>query len=471
MIGRKKEQERLLNAYKSDESEFVAVYGRRRIGKTYLVRETFNHKFTFTHTGLSKKNTRMQLQEFYSSLKHQGLPKSSAPTNWLEAFDLLETFLASSKDRRKVVFIDEMPWMDAPRSGFVMALEHFWNSWASARKDILLIVCGSASSWIINKILKNHGGLHNRVSVRVHLQPFTLYECELYAKSRKLGMSRAQIVEGYMVMGGVPFYWSKLLQGRSLAQNIDSLFFASDGVFKHEFDDLYASLFNKPEKYLKIIDALGTKKIGLTRDNIVKISGLEDNGKLSQMLGDLAYCGFIRKYCNVGKKVKNALYQLIDNYTLFYYQFVKNHSNADENYWLKILSKPLYSTWCGLAFERVCLLHTQQIKRALGISGILADIYSWYAPATSDTPGAQIDLLIDRADNVVDVCEIKYSRTLYAITAKYRYNLLNKMQRLTDSIEPNKAVHLTFITSNGLARNQYADIVNNTLTLDDLFCC
>lgn len=470
LIGRKEEQKQLQKAYHSEYSEFVAVYGRRRVGKTFLIRETFNYTFTFTHTGVSQKNTRGQLQEFHLSLKRQGLRKSAIPNNWIEAFEQLSLFLEQSKDQRKVVFIDEMPWMDAPRSGFVSALEHFWNGWASARKDILLIVCGSASSWIINKVLKNHGGLHNRVSTRIHLKPFTLHECEMYADYKKLGLNRMQLAEGYMIMGGIPFYWSKLDKSRSLAQNIDRLFFSPDGEFRHEFEELYASLFNKPEKYLKIIDALGSKKMGLPREAIVRKSGLEDNGQLSQMLEDLSCCGFIRKYCHIGRKVKNAIYQLVDNYTLFYYQFIKGYADTDENYWLKMIGKPEYNTWGGLAFERICLLHAKQIKEILGISGILANVYSWYATSADGKPGAQIDLLIDRADGVVNICEMKFSKLPFIITADYQNKLLNKIQCFTESTATNKAVHLVLITANGLVKNQYSDIVHNEITLDALFC-
>ncbi len=469
LIGRVEEQERLLNAYHSDKSEFVAVYGRRRVGKTYLVRETFAQKFTFTYTGIANKNTRGQLQAFHTALKAQGDNKSALPANWPEAFAQLAALITQSKAKRQVVFIDEMPWMDAPRSGFISALEHFWNAWADARKDIVLIVCGSASSWIINKILKNKGGLHNRVTTRIHLKPFTLYDCEAFVRNRKITMRRMQMAEAYMIMGGIPFYWSKLEKTKSLSQNIDNLFFASDGEFRYEFNELYASLFNKPEKYLKIIDALASQKKGLTREAIVKRSKLEDNGQLTKMLEELAYCGFIRKYCNIGKKVKHAIYQLVDNYTLFYYHFLKNNPGIDEHYWSKSSGRPDYNTWCGLAFERLCLLHIRQIKKSLGINGILTNVYSWFAPHSDGKPGAQIDLLIDRSDGVVNICEMKYAKTKFAITAKYRKELLNKETRFLETTKTNKAVHWVMITSNGLEKNQYADFVNNSLSLDDLF--
>lgn len=469
LIGRHEEQKKLKDAYASEYSEFVAVYGRRRVGKTFLIRETFDYKFTFTHSGVANMNTRGQLSEFHASLKRQGASKKAIPANWSKAFAQLAEFLEQSTDKRKTIFIDEMPWMDASRSGFVSALEHFWNGWASARKDIMLIVCGSASSWIINKILKNHGGLHNRVSTKIHLKPFTLHECELYAAHRRIRANRLQIVEAYMAMGGIPYYWSKLDRSKSIAQNIDSLFFSPDGEFRHEFDDLYASLFNKPEKYLRIIDTLGKKKIGLTRESIVKYSRLEDNGQLSRMLEDLVYCGFIRKYCNIGKKVKNSIYQLVDNYTLFYYRFIKDFNDSDENTWMKLTGKPEYNTWCGLAFERLCLLHVRQIKAALGISGITANVHSWYIPSTPERKGAQIDLLIDRADNVVDICEMKYAKTKYTITRPYYDNLSNKMARFIESESSKKAVRMVMVTSNGLAVNKYSGIVDHELTVDTLF--
>ncbi len=469
LIGRKEEQQRLLEAYESDYSEFVAVYGRRRIGKTFLIRETFDYRFTFSHTGISKKNTRVQLHEFSLSLKRQGADKTPIPQNWHEAFDQLIMFLQKSKDEKKVVFIDEMPWMDAPRSGFIPALEHFWNGWASARRDILLIVCGSASSWIINKILKNRGGLHNRVSTRIYLQPFTLHECEQYSEYKNLGLSRMQIAEGYMVMGGVPFYWSKLHRSKSLVQNIDSLFFTEDGEFRYEYDELFASLFSKPERYLKIIEVLCTRKAGMSREELVRLSGLKDNGQSSQMLENLTYCGFIRKFSHMGKKSKDASYQLIDNYTLFYHRFIKDYNNTDDNYWQKKIGLPEYANWTGLAFERLCLQHLRQIKERLGISGILANVHSWNTPPTEDTSGAQIDLLIDRADGIIDVCEMKYSKLPYSITSDYQENLLEKMHALATISKTRKGIHLVMITSNGIKKNKYSDIINNEVVLDDLF--
>lgn len=384
LIGRKEELKTLHQALIADESKFVAIYGRRRVGKTFLVRESFNNDFAFYHTGLANETNRIQLAEFNRSLTSYSKQKQSKLKDWYDAFDRLGQLLAQSTIPKKVVFIDEMPWMDSPRSNFLSALEHFWNGWASARRDILLIVCGSATSWIINKVIKNHGGLHNRVSVRIHLKPFCLRECELYSEEMGLRFNRRQVLEGYMIMGGVPFYWSQLKPGMSLAQNINQLFFSEDGNLRHEFDDLYDSLFKQPKPYLSIVDALATKKVGMTRTEILRTTQLTDNGKLTEYLENLEYCGFIRKYNCIGMKAKNALFQLMDNYTLFYYKFIKDSYINDAQYWTKITGKPEYNTWCGLAFERVCLQHVEQIKAKLGIQGVITTVYSWSVAGSTD---------------------------------------------------------------------------------------
>ncbi len=469
LIGRKEELRKLREAYNSEYSEFVVVYGRRRVGKTFLIREQFNYKFTFAHTGLAKRNTREQLQNFQSSLRRQGYEKAPLPANWLEAFDMLAELIEHSKDKRKVVFIDEMPWMDAPRSSFLPALEHFWNGFASARKDVVLIACGSATSWIIKKLLKNKKGLHNRLTYRIHLQPFTLHECEQYARQRKLGMNRKQLLEGYMALGGVAYYWSLLDKAKSLALNIDGLFFSKDGELKEEYNELYASLFNHPDRYLAIIEALGKKKTGMTRAEIVHETRLTDNGKLSDMLEDLENCGFIRKYNAIGKKNKGALFQLIDAYTLFYFKFVRDNLVNDEHFWSKSIDTPPYFNWCGLAFERVCLLHSRQIKAKLGVAGIISSEYAWWIEGNAEESGAQIDLLIDRNDGVINLCEMKYTNAPFKIDAAYDAVLQNKKTRFIETTQTQKAVHLTMVSSQGLVRNAFSDEVQSQVTVNDLF--
>lgn len=469
IIGRKEEQQILRSAVQSENSEFVAVYGRRRVGKTYLIRETFGYKFTFQHTGLAKGNTKEQLFSFAISLRDAGYDDCPIPKSWLEAFSLLSTYLKNSTDEKKIVFLDELPWMDTPRSNFISAFEHFWNGWASARKDIVLIICGSATSWIINKVINDHGGLHNRVTKQIALQPFTLKECEMYAESKGLEMSRYQLAECYMVLGGIPYYWSLLEKGLSLAQNIDKIIFAKNGKLSNEFNQLYASLFKSPEQYIDVVTALGKKKAGMTREEIIAATDMYSSGTLSKVLDELEYCGFIRKYNGFDKKSKQALYQLIDNYTLFYFKFIQQNENNDEHFWSASIDSAMHRAWSGLAFERLCMAHTQQIKAALGIAGVLSNVYSWHKEADETSDGAQIDLLIDRKDQVINLCEMKYSLSEYVIDAEYEQKLRNKKSAFIDATNTRKAVHLTMVTTFGIKANAHSGIVQNEITLEDLF--
>lgn len=469
IIGRKQELKKLSDAYNSEYSEFVAVYGRRRIGKTFLVREAFNYQFAFQHTGVYKETLKKQLRNFRDALKMSGMKKVHIPTDWSDAFFQLAQFIKESKEAKKVIFIDEIPWLDTPRSGFLSALEYFWNSFASARKDVLLIICGSATSWIINKVLKNHGGLHNRVTYRIHLQPFTLHECELYAKSMGLRASHYDLLEYYMILGGVAFYWSRIQKGLSVAQNIDNMIFAETGFLHNEFNELYDSLFNEPESYIKVINALGTIRIGMTRDELVKEGGITSNGKLTRMLEDLTECGFIKRMPSYGGKNKDGLIQLVDNFTLFYYKYMKENKTNDEHFWSNSYNSPTRASWVGLAFERVCFQHIPQIKQALGISGVSTQCYSWKSKGDEGTNGAQIDMVLDRADNVINLCEIKFSKGEYSISKDYLLNLNNKMERFVDSTKTIKSLFLTLITTNGLVHNEYWNQVQGEITSNDLF--
>ncbi|MDE6714901.1 MAG: ATP-binding protein, partial [Muribaculaceae bacterium] len=345
-------------AYQAEYSKFIAVYGRRRVGKTDLIRETFNYSFTFQHTGMARGKMKDQLLSFRESLQKVAGKRYNQFKNWYEAFFALEAWLESLPEGKKVIFLDELPWMDTPKSNFISGLEHFWNAWALARKDILLIVCGSATSWIVNKLINNRGGLHNRITNKIKLNPFTLSECEQFAKANCLEMSRYQVVECYMIIGGVPFYWSLLKKELSMAQNIDTLFFNPDAEgLTHEYDQLYASLFTHPKPYMQIVEALTNKNKGLTRDEIIRVGGVPTGGDLTRYLDDLEWCGFIRKYNCIGKRAKDSIYQLMDNFTLFYFQYMKGNKYNDTHFWTNNIGSALHRTWCGLAFERVCLQH------------------------------------------------------------------------------------------------------------------
>ncbi|WP_407443587.1 AAA family ATPase, partial [Fibrobacter sp.] len=350
---REKELKRLRRTLSCEYSEFIAVYGRRRVGKTFLIKEAFNYSFAFQHSGLAKGDKRMQLDEFANSLERQGMKSKRRIKSWSDAFFALENGLERLPVGKKVVFLDELPWMDTAKSNFVPALDHFWNGWCSFRKDIVLVVCGSATSWIVGKILKDHGGLHNRLTDQIHLQPFTLPECERMAHARGLPLSRQQVLEGYMVLGGIPFYWEKLERSQSMDQNVDRLFFGLEAPLSDEFDQLYASLFKNPTSHIAVVTALGAKKIGLTREELSSETGLENCGALTKVLDELEACGFIRAYTMPGKRCKGSVFQLIDNFSLFYFKFMAGGANRHFGAWLSKVASQERRIWNGLSFELV----------------------------------------------------------------------------------------------------------------------
>ena len=467
MIGRTKEQKRLLNLYHSGKAEFTAIYGRRRVGKTFLIRQLFEKEFVFDLAGLAKGNTKEQLVNFTLSLNRVAKTPYKPAKNWLFAFEQLIAHVKNSSNARKVIFIDEISWLDTPRSGFLTALEHFWNGWACSRNDIMFIVCGSATSWIMNKLINNHGGLHNRLTRIIHLKQFTLHECELYFKSRKIEFSQYQIAECYMVMGGVPYYLSKIEKGLSVAQNIDRMFFAQDAEMKNEFRNLYSALFRNSGDYQQVVSALSRKMKGLSRNDIVEITKLSSGGGLTEILQNLDYCGFIRSYSSFDKKKRNMLYQLIDPFTLFYFHFMEKNEYNDEQFWTNSLDTPLRNSWAGYAFEMLALLHTNEIKQALSIAGIQSLVSAWRSE--NSTPAAQIDLVINRKDGIINLLEIKFSNLKYVITKLYEENLMNKIAVFKAETKTKKAVHLLMLTTYGIAKNKHSDIIQKELILNDLF--
>jgi len=470
IVGREKELNDLRSALEDEYSQFIAIYGRRRIGKTFLIREAYNYQFTFQHAGLYNESKAVQLTHFCDSLKEAGLKNFEKPKNYLQAFELLKDLIRQSDDKKKIIFLDELSWMDSKGSDLIVALEGFWNSWASARKDIVLVVCGSATSWIVENIVHNKGGLYNRLTNRIHLKPFSLKECELLLQANNIVMNRYQILECYMIFGGVPYYWDSLEKGKSVAQNIDAMFFQKYPKFENEFEYIFCALYRSPEQYMAIVAALGKKKAGMNREELLKATKIANSGDFSKKLEELESCGFIRKYNEFGKKKKDSLYQLIDNFTLFYYRFLENKSD-DEGFWTHMEDSPLRRTWRGLAFERVCLEHTEQIKKALGISGVLTNVQGWYCKADKNLnrTGAQIDLLIERRDQIINICEMKYCSGPYTLNLQASKNMNDRLRTFKEVTKTRNALHLTVITPYGLADNSYFGDVQAVITADDLF--
>lgn len=478
IIGREKEIATLQGLLTADESQFVAVYGRRRVGKTFLIREAYNYDFVFQHTGTYGATRQQQLRDFRESLYNAGMGKCAMPKTWSDAFNLLWDFLKQMPvdGKKKVIFIDELPWMDTPKSNFVRSFDHFWNAWATTRKDIILVVCGSATSWIIDNVIMNYGGLHNRLTCKVHLQPFCLRECRQYCEAKNLGYKDRQVLEAYMALGGIPYYWSFLKKGQSVAQNFDRMFFQLGGELAEEFNALYASLFKQPKRHISIITALARKKSGLLREELLKATHLSDNADFSKALLELEQCGFIRKYTAIGKKNKEAIYQLIDNYTLFYFDFIRENVNGDEHFWTSQAGTSIHAGWAGRAFERVCMQHVNQIKEALGFSAVVSSVHSWSYKGEKDHvsgktihKGAQIDLLIDRKDDTINLCEMKYTNAEYTITEDEDEKIRNRKEAFIRETETEKTVLLTMITSFGLTPGGYSNDIHCQLTMEDLF--
>lgn len=467
IIGREKECDLLEKIYHSNESEFVSVCGRRRVGKTFLIREFFEGNIVFTCSGIANDNYAMALRNFTYSLRRYTKDNSLAPHDWLEAFELLIDYLSSLNEERKVIFLDELPWMDTPGSDFISALEHFWNGWACARKDIVLIVCGSATSWMMDHLIHEHGGLYGRLTHQIMLKPLNLKETESYLTHRGFTLSRYEIAECYMIMGGIPYYLRLLDNRLSLSQNIDRLFFNPDGELYDEFNHLYKALFSSSEDYIKVVSALCKKRYGLTRNEIIESTKLKSGKKLTKILSDLETCGFIRKYYDYAKKKTGLIYQMIDFYTLFYFKFVQKSSFQNMQQYSLLQGTSSFYTWAGISFELESLLHVEKIKEKLGISGVQTNVFAWRSKLSEDP--CQIDLIIDRGDNTINICEMKFSEGQYEIDKAYEMQLRNKIQTFRSETKTRKSLQLTMVTTFGVKRNSHFGIVTNEILLDDLF--
>lgn len=472
IIGREYEIELLKRAMQSNESELIVVYGRRRVGKTFLINQFADNKFTFKLTGVYNRPTEVQLERFASQIELYGGDGDEVPKDWYKAFDMLRKHIMHvPSEGKKIIFIDEMPWLDTNGSDFVAAFEQFWNGWASAEGDIVLIACGSATSWMTDKLLSNQGGLFNRSATRIFVRPFTLRETELYLQSKGIEWTRYDIAQCYMIMGGIPFYLKQLTPGWTFSQNIDNIFFREKGLLWDEFDHLYATLFKQPDNHIAVIEALSRKRMGLTRKEIIASTKLHDNGNLKKILDNLVSNEFIRPYNYYGKKKQDTIYQLTDFYSMFYFTFIKDNYGRDSHFWTNSIDNPSRRAWAGYTFEQLCLSHIEQIRHRIGIGAVQCEMSAWFHRSDNDNKsrGAQIDLLIDRRDHVINVCEMKFSINEFTIDRDYDNVLRNKIETFRRESGTNKALQLTMITTYGVNRNMYYNQVQSEVVLDDLF--
>ena len=457
ITGREKEITTLKEALISPESEMISIIGRRRVGKTFLVRTVYRKYIDFEISGIQDAQGNEQLRNFFQRLK-EFFPKTnikSPPKDWLDAFFMLTEHLEKKRKKRKlVVFFDEVPWMATHKSGFLRGLSYFWNSWA-VRKHVVVVLCGSAASWMINKILRNKGGLHNRVTQRIRLQPFTLVETQQFLKKRAVFPDEYQLLQLYMVMGGIPHYLKEIKNGQSAAQNISRICFEKDGLLRDEFQSLYPALFQYADAHIAIIRALASKQSGLTRKEIIEATQLTAGGRVTQVISELSESGFITAYPSYGKKRKERVYRLTDEYTLFCLRFIeKNKLNEDS--WMSLSQSQTYKIWCGYAFENVCLKHLISIKKALGIEGVYTSVSSFYKKGIDKETGTQIDLLIDRNDFIINLVETKFHNVRFSITKDYAQKLREKIRVFQENTQTNKQIYLTMITTFGLKPNKHS---------------
>ena len=466
IVGRQEEFAKLSKYMESGRGEFIAVYGRRRVGKTFLIRQYFKDTFDFYTTGIIDGSREEQMAAFNDALTRYGHNGQKA-TTWMEAFGYLATLLQSKKKKGKrlVVFIDELPCFDTQNAKFVHALSHFWNSQGAWINNIFFVVCGSATSWMVRNVIDNHGGLHNRLTHEMHLRPFDLKDTEAYLKSRGMYWNRLSVVQTYMALGGIPYYLGMLDNTMSVAENIDMLFFGDDAELRKEYPRLFKSLFKNPENYMALINTLAECKKGMTRKEIASLPQFKDNGHLTEMLDNLVNCDFVRLYNN-GTKQNRGIYQLTDFYTLFYNNFCKKRT-TDDHYWRNHIDTTMMNTWHGLAFERVCMYHFRNIIRALRLDTIHTEFYSWRSSLSE--PAAQIDIIIDRSDNVVTLCEVKYSKGDYLLKKPEYEKIINRISSFNEEKKTRKAIQPVLITTFDLRKNEYSDIFQRTLTMDALF--
>jgi uncharacterized protein len=469
VLGRHAELSKFKQIVDSPKAEFVAVYGRRRVGKTFLIKEFFNYQFAFYATGLHKGNTQKQLTSFTIFINESFQTNYQPFANWLTAFHTLIKELKKKKGK-KILFIDELPWLDTKKSDFLTGLDFFWNSWASTQANLKLFVCGSAASWIINKLIKNKGGLHNRLTARVKLEPFTLHETEIFLKSKAIALDRYQIVQLYMAFGGIPYYLEQVEKGWSAAQTIEQLCFKKSGLLKTEFSYVFSSLFANAEKHEQVIRAIFALGGSANREAIITAGEFNSGGDVSTKLKELEESGFITTYIEYGMNSSKKIYAISDFYTMFYLKFIESTTKKWKDDWLNKIDDPEIKAWAGFTFEQVCLQHTPQIKEALKISGVSSNTTTWQKKGNAKTKGTQIDLIIDRRDRIINLCEIKFSINPFTITKAYDLALRNKVAVFKETTKTNKAVFCTMITTYGLVQNEYSrSIIQNEITMDDLF--
>ena len=473
LIGRSDEQRILSGRLSSKEAELIAVYGRRRVGKTFLIRSFFENKLVFEFTGIHETSMKIQLENFARTLQQaaKSFLTLATPANWPQAFSMLDSYINSlSRESPAVIFFDEFPWIETHKSGFLQAFDHWWNSSASKQRHLKVIICGSAASWMIDKVINNRGGLHNRVTQTLRVLPFTLGETATYLKNKGVILDQYNVLQLYMAMGGIPHYLRNINPGESASQIIERLCFTKDGPLKNEFENLYTSLFTDSENHERVIRALAATGKGLTRNEIIEKCKFTSGGTTSKILKELEESGFITPYIPFQKNANAGIYKLSDEYSLFYLKFIEHPKDKGKGAWLRQSGMPAYRSWSGFAFESVCQKHVLQIRRKLGIEGVLTATSTWRHARGDGGQGAQIDLLLDRDDRCINICEMKFSVDEFVIDKKYAVELDAKVNVFRTESKTKKTLFPTMITTYGTRKNEdYLGRIQNEVLMDDLF--
>ncbi len=472
LVGRRIERLVLQKTLASNRPEMLALIGRRRVGKTFLVRSVCQEFIRFEITGIRNASLQEQLENFADQLNLFAKPTIpvNRPESWQKAFQMLRNYLITQLGEKKiVVFLDELPWLATRRSGFLKALGSFWNSWAS-QQNVLVVICGSAASWMIKKVVQHKGGLHNRITRKINLKPFTLAETELYLQSNHVNLNRYQILLVYMAIGGIPHYLKEIESGQSAVQNIDRICFSESGLLLDEFSLLYPALFENPDGHIEVITALSEKRKGLTRKEIIQHTNLTDGGRASEIIEELRSSGFISSYYTFGKKKQEIRYRLTDEYSLFYLKFIADKRMEGVGTWKRLSQTQSWKSWSGYAFESIALKHVSQIKKSLSIGGVYSEASAYASQGKDGMPGFEIDLLIDRNDQVINICELKFYKENFVMTKSYAEELRQKMSLFRSVTQTRKQLFLTFISAFPMIPNQHSiGLVDNALTMDALF--
>jgi uncharacterized protein len=472
IVGRKIEKKRIERLLMADRSAFLAITGRRRVGKTFLIDTLLGPHFCFSMTGIQNGNQTAQLVNFGVKLaEYSGNDRPQQFSDWQTAFLHLKSYLKTlDRTKKHVIFLDELPWIATPKSGFVQFLAHFWNDFLSKEPHFILVICGSATSWISQKIINDPGGLHNRVTEHIHLFPFTIAESREFLLSRGLLFSQQDIAKTYMLLGGIPFYLEKIQRGESVSSAIERLCFAPNGILHNEYSNLFQALFNNPDMHRQIVAALASKQYGMSHEAILSAIGMtQPTGSYNRAIEELIVSDFIVENSPFGKKKRGATFRLVDEFSHFYHRFLSQQKKYTPGIWQQWSESQTFKSWSGYAFETLCLKHIETIKKALGIAAVYTEVGSFLLPSTQDEPGVQIDLILDRKDNCINLCEIKFYSGPYTIDKEEYQRLIAARQCFIDFTKTKKQVFWTFITNHGLVRNTYAaELVDTELVLEDL---